>query len=148
MKYEKLSMYQLIELFSNEVKSMFNFKMTSEQMSNRLNELKNIHFLTEKGNKRYPAYYYSAVTGAIESTRKIMFIQNLIYCYEIDGALYTTYKPNKPCKYDFIGKTDIPNYIEAGKESRIINHRKNNESLISGFYYSCGKPYYVTITKG
>ena len=142
--YKLLNMYELIDLFSSAVSGGYNMKMSSRELNDRINELKQYHFFTDSGKKRYTNFESYAVIGSIESTKKILFNQLLIYCYEIDGKLYTTYNSNAPHKYNFIGKTEIPNYRKAGKEDRLIELQKNKYDVTSGFYYPCGKPYFIS----
>ena len=140
--YKKLSFFDLIELFSNEVRSGFKWQMTSNELNEKLSKLKEYHYFTASGSDRYPDYFRTAITAAIHVTHKIHFNQDLIYCYLIDDQLYTTYNNGRSNQYYFKGVTDIQNYRAAGKEDRLNNARKNNESITSGFYYPNGKPFF------
>ena len=146
--YKKLGFYELIELFSNEVRYGFKWQMTSRELNEKLNKLKEYHFFTKSGSDRYPGYFKTAIIAAIHTTRKIYFNQDLIYCYLIDDQLYTTYNKNRSDNYYFKGITELQNYRVAGKEDRLNNARKNNESITNGFYYPNGKPFFVTTKEG
>lgn len=145
---KKLNMYELIDVFSSAVCGGFNMKLNSRDLNEQINKLKQDHFFTDSGNNRYPDYFKSAVTGAIEASRKMLFNQRLIFCYEIDGVLYTTFNSDRPNEYNFKGDTQIPNYRKAGKEDRLIELRKNNGDIKSGYYYSCGKPFFISVKRG
>ena len=67
--------------------------------------------------------------------------QKCIFCYEVDGSLYTTFKKEKHF-YTFTGTTEIPNYKSVkGIEEKIL---KSKGEVKSGFYYPDGKPYYIS----
>ena len=133
---------ELCKTFISELRSCIRFKMSSDDINTHIERIKAHQYKTTNGNERYPQYYKTAVNAAMDATRDILVQQNTIFCYEIDGDLYTTFKPFNNNSW-FIGFTEIQNYRLAGIEDRLIELRIKNKPIKSGFYYGCGKPYFV-----
>ncbi len=101
-------------------------------------------FFTEGGNLRYPKKHFEAVKASARVYLQRLIDEKTIFCYEIDGILAANYNEKKKSHYYFKGVTSIPYYRNIdGFEEKIISISKNNEKLISGFFYPCGKPYYL-----
>lgn len=133
----------LTSLFSSEARSLICiFRQNQKQVMERYNGMIKTVFYTESGKRRYPKSWQQTCNSVFFEVLEVYKSQNLIFCYEIDGDLYTTYK-NKNNSY-FIGETSIPNYRKAGKEDRLIELRKKGDPIKSGFYYSDGKPFFVS----
>lgn len=119
-------------------------KSNQKRILDNLESLYNNIFYTEKGNLRYPKKYIEAVKASARVYLNKSMDQNTIFCYVIDGVMATTYNDNKKSHYYFKGNTDIPYYRNIdGFEEKIISTSKNNEKITSGFFYPCGKPYYL-----
>lgn len=146
--YKRKLLSELVNVFSYEAQSMIRFKADHNEIMKHYHKICNNHFITENGNKRYPNYYQTTCNAIFFEILELLKSQSLIYCYEIDGKLYTTFNSDYPNKYSFKGLTDIQNYRKAGKEDRLNNARKNNENITSGFYYPCGKPFFIRTNRG
>lgn len=134
---------ELTSFFSSEARSLIcTFRQNQQQVMERYNDLILNVFHTNSGARRYPQYWQTVCNSVFFEVLEVYKSQNLIFCYEIDGQLYTTHK-NKSNSW-FIGETSIPNYRKAGKEDRLIELRKNNKKIVNGFYYVDGKPFYTS----
>lgn len=87
-----------------------------------------------KTRARYPAFVRGYVHGLIAAEKKVLYRDNLEFCYLVDGVLYTTSKAdtgkpktevfytqnaghllsNAPCGHYWIG-TDKPYFTDAEK---------------------------------
>jgi hypothetical protein len=141
MKYNKLSQYQLADQLESLLKRCFMFKATQLETMAEVNKFFDYHFKTETGKQRYSKTIHNALSVLWYQTIKRLQDENTIFCYVIDGKLYTTFNAEKPNNYYFKGETKIPNYRQV--ESRLIELRKQDVDVVSGSYYPCGKPYFV-----
>lgn len=141
------TIFEVIETIVTEMKTDFFIRKLSQvDIVTNAHQRKVFLARTDSGNYRYPQRDIFAATVAIDTTIKNLLSDFTVFCYKIDGELYTTYNRNKPFKYSFKGNpADITmqNYREAGKEPRLLELGKN-DSVVSGFYYPCGKPFFVS----
>ena len=143
----KKSIYRLSENVTQLVRSNFvSFKGGPAELNQSYKQFVDTNFYTEKGSNRYPNKYKLTCEMLRYELVKLFESMYLIYCYKIDGELYTTYKNSN--NSHFVGTTDIKNYRSAGKEDRLIELRKSNEPIEHGFYYPCGKPYRALAQRG
>jgi hypothetical protein len=122
------------------VNSQFLFKEESGESFKRFNNWLESEAFTNSGKKRLPAYYVTCLNTVYTQLTELYRDHNCIYCYMVDGVLYTTFKKDNKNKYLFKGDTEIKNYREdQGVERKVLN----SEYSESGFYHSNGKPYYT-----
>lgn len=141
MKYSKLSQYQLANQLESLLKRCFMFKASQSEIMTEFNKFFDYHFKTESGKHRYSKTIQNALLVLWYQSIKRLQDENTIFCYEIDGKLYTTFNADNRKNYYFTGETNIPNYRQV--ENRLIELRKQDKDVVSGFYYPCGKPYFV-----
>lgn len=117
----------------------FSFKLTQAESLEIIGEWIDNTMHTDNGNRRYPRYYQTSLNVFRHEYMNVRMNELTLFCYDYNGVLYTTYNRNKPASYMFKGVTDIQNYKDAGiSDNELWN-------CDSGFYYNCGKPYFVML---
>ena len=137
------TIFDLTRGASDLVKPGFKFESTQDEIVKSYNAFILSNFYTDNDNRRFPNYYQSSVSSVYREVMQNCFELSLIYCYEIDGQLFTTYNSDYKQNYYFIGTTDIKNYRVAGKEEKLNDLRRSNIKVKSGFYYGSGKEYFI-----
>jgi hypothetical protein len=141
MKYTKKSLAVLTGELRGLIDQNLRFKLTQSEGIAAVHQFFDYHFKTDNGKKRYPDYYRSALNAFWYEFLNVRIAEDLLWCYEIDGKLYTNYNKNNPSKYCFKGITDLPCYRDNPEiEKRLLS----DNNVIRGTYYPCGKPYFVT----
>lgn len=131
---------QLCDKITSHVHShLTHFQSSSRETNAGISAFIDLHMLTNSGNNRYPAYYGSVLRHCATQIKQMLENQNLIYCYEIENNLYTTYDASKSNNYNFKGTTKILNYRQDPKIDKLV---LNSQYTDSGLYYPCGKKYY------
>lgn len=139
------NLYELSSEFRSMVRShFFSFESDSETINRSINLFIEHNMLTESGKRRYPKYFQTVLSVLATELKNEYMNTCTIFCYEIDGQLFTTYNKKQINKYLFNGETEIPNYREAGKEDRLIELRKTDQKVKSGFFYGSGEPYFLS----
>lgn len=140
------TVYSLASELKRELKSHFmTFENDQSTVSAYMNNWLVANTRTSGNNYKYPKKDIHALKMLLVTLMEDYMEQFTIYCYNIDGDLYTTYNSDKPFKYNFRShkKPVMENYRDAGKEVRLMELQKNSGNVQSGFYYPTGKPYFV-----
>ena len=131
---------QLSSRVTSLVKAHFkHFKSEQKQICEAYNKFLKDNLFTDSGNRRYPKYVQTALNCVFSEMMELHRSEKLVFCYKVDGKLFTTFNKHKVEKYLFTGKTDIPNYRENSDIEEKVLHSEYSES---GLYYPCGKPFY------
>lgn len=119
----------------------FRFELDQPAMLKSIHEFMQDNMFTDSGKRRYSKTYQTALNAFWYEYTNIKQNENTIYCYEVNGKLYTTYdKLGKPFKYWFKGQTDIENYrIHSEIDDMVLCGKYER----SGFYYGSGKPFFI-----
>lgn len=141
MKYIKQTELQLMRDLERRLQNAFSFKLPADKVNNYINEFLDYHLLTETGKPRYSRSIAKALRLYWLTRQESLENEQLIWCYEIDGELYTTYK-NKDLN-NFKGITNIQHYRDAGKEEKLLELERAGNTVKRGFFYPCGKPFYT-----
>ena len=141
------TVYEVIATLTKDIKSAF-FIEKKNQTDLNVYSYQRLSFLTrtDSGNLRYAKKDIHACQCVINQLLQDLLNDFTVFCYQIDGELYTTYNKDNSFKYAFKGNPatiTMKNYREAGKESRLMELSKDN-NVVSGFYYPCGKPFFVS----
>lgn len=130
---------------SSNVRSLINssfkhYYQDSGDMFKQFDKWLKGEMLTSGNKRRYPLYFATCLNVVYTQLSELYRDQHCVYCYKVDGVLYTTYNKHKQNNYLFAGSTDIENYrVNPVVESKILN----GEYSESGFYFACnGKTFY------
>ena len=141
MKQTKKSISSLMSELRSLIDQGFRFELTQQDINKSVSDWFDKTFLTESGNKRYPDYTRMALNAFWSEFINVRMSENALFCYVVDGKLYTTFNKHLPHKYTFKGTTSIKNYKEDPSVEEKILSRKGN--ITDGYYYPNGKPYFV-----
>ena len=132
-----ITLQKLTNELRRTIESQFLFQNTKKQIWEEVNKFIHEKAITDKGNRRYPKYYDKSLLAFAHEYIEKMAEDLTIFCYNVDGKLYTTYNKNNPTKYYFKCVTDIPNYKDHNIPDKILWESK------AGFFYGNGKEFYL-----
>ena len=138
-------MKTLNELSSNVLSlirsNFYHQQQDSGEQYQQFNKWLKMELFTKAGKKRFPNYFVTCLNVVYMQFSEYMRDTNCIYCYNVNGVLYTTFKSGVKNKYSFKGETSIKNYrVDPDIELVILN----GDYTESGFYFAdTGKTFYA-----
>jgi len=142
MKYIKQTLNTLTSDLRAVIDQGFRFELTQSQIAANVNQFFDMHFLTDTGKKRYPDYYRIALNAFWCEFLNLRMAENTLFCYLVDGVLYTTHKKNASW---FNGVVTLPHYKDNPAIEEKVLYSKGD--VTNGYYYNSGKPYFVKLNK-